>query len=248
MEYFKDEKPIFLLTERECKQLNMPVSEGEFPVGKFSSSYKDYREFLLYNRKESVEHLPIFKNEKEIPIGFITKSQAYHFKLDISPEERPAGMIVDKYGRGFIGIYDKRNNPGFIQYKEHISIMKSVEEDDSLPPYNHKTKPKNWRSLHEISKYYLDPMKEPCGIYISNKERYWYLYDMTDELAKSHYTYCDVPKGFLTFHEFERFGFTFDEKEVPAAYLAFTGKSVLPLYDRSKHPKWRLRILTGNKI
>jgi len=248
MKQYKDEKPRHLLTKIECARLNLHVDEEELPVALYTSSFKKGKEYALYDRSGYVEHLPVYETKHDCPLGYLTKTTAKNYNIPVKRSEKPVAIVADRFGKGVIGLYDKTTSPLFASFKKEIEAFHDVMKKEHLSIYFKPTIPDKWLPSCRMSLYYLDPTKKPSGVYISKKDRYWYLYDMSDEMAKPHYvSHREIPYGVFTVHQLQNLGMSLEPDEVPVAYFCYHGKRVTPLYTKQHHPLIRIRHLLHAK-
>jgi len=248
MNHYKDEKPLHLLTKTECARLNLHVSEEESSVALYTSSFKKGKEYELYDRSGLVEHLPVYETRHDCPLGYLTKTSAKNYNISVKRSEKPVAIVADRFGKGIVGLYDKTSSRLFAPFKKEIEMFHDVMKKENLSFYFKPTIPDKWLPTCRMSLYYLDPAKKPSGVYISKKDRYWYLYDMSDELAKPHYTFFkDIPYGFFSANHLDYFGISLGPDDIPDAYLGYHGKRVIPLYNKQHHPLFRIRHLMHEK-
>lgn len=250
MKHYTDNKPNYLLTEKECRSLNVALTKTEQPVATFSSFYRNYEQFPLFDKKTELHAIPIVPMHQK-PFGYVAKLEALSLQITIDLNEKAASMYWDDRGRGFVGLYDKSDNPEFIKHYEKNKVLYEVLAEGKLGVYRQKNKPKHLLTTNQMRFYYFDSSKQPAGIHLSNSDRYRFLYDMTDEMNKPHFFgYEAIPLGFFTQQDLNEMALPFDEKEPPDAYLTFTStnKRVIPLYDYRSHPKIRLKVVTETLI
>ena len=216
--HYLDEKPLFYLMKKECNQLNARIQKGEKPVATFSRT-GEKRIWDLFDRSEEMQELPEF-DEKNMPYGFIPKNKA-QVQMSMSPHEKPCGFCKVSAKIGIIALYDKREDPQFLAQEAQKKQYKKEVENKKYPLYEEK-KPDHLFLKTQMSHYYLDPTKEPVGIYLSKSNKYSYLYDLSDERKKTHYKKdAFVPIGFLTKEMMQQEGLELEENERPVAYLSF---------------------------
>lgn len=237
-------RPVGFFTRKECIMLNLWAKHNQTPDGFFYLHSGSERLEPMFDRTEDIKGISTILATK-IPKGFLTKSTASAFGVPVFLTDRPDAMYQDEFTKEWHGVYDKRTK---LTNPKHRKLNQFEEEIHSgtYPVFRNETRPEHLLGDFNMSHYYLPADAQPAAIYVSSRQSYSYLYDMQEELDRPHYRHSSVPAGFLTKETCTSFGIELEDDERPDAYVEYSSRGyhgVSRLYDKSQHPKYRLKFL-----